>query len=251
MQIQSSTQVALITGAARRIGAAIATQLHAAGMNVIIHYHTSRAAAEQLCAALNLVRPNSSIALGAALTDFAAIKPLISQAVDSWGRLDVLVNNASCFYPTPMNADISAATWDDIMHCNLRAPFFLAQAAAPHLRQQGGAIVNITDIHAASPMRDYAVYCIAKSGLVMMTKALAKELGPEIRVNAVAPGAIAWPEGENALDDAAKQKIIQRTALLRHGVLEDIAKTVLFLARDADYMTGQVLNVDGGRSLFI
>ncbi len=251
MQKQSSTQVALITGAARRIGAAIARQLHAAGMNVIIHYHTSRAAAEKLCAELNHERPNSSIALAAALTEFASVKPLIAQAVDCWGRLDVLINNASCFYPTPLNEDISLAAWDELINCNLRAPFFLAQAAAAHLRQHAGSIINITDIHAASPMRDYSVYCIAKSGLVMMTKSLAKELGPAIRVNAVAPGAIIWPEGENVLDETAKQKIIQRTALLRHGVPADIAKAVLFLVRDADYMTGQVLNVDGGRTLFI
>lgn len=243
-----SGKVALITGAARRIGAEIGKQLHEAGMNIVLHYNSSEEEAISLCEQLNQRRKNSAAAIRADLQDAESGSALIKQAVKVWGGLDVLVNNASRFYRTQVGK-VTEYAWDDLMNSNLRAPFFLAQAAAPFLTQTKGVIVNITDIHAERPMRDYAVYCISKSGLLMMTKALAKELGPDVRVNAVAPGSILWPEGENSLSQADKEKLIDRTSLLRQGSGEDIAKAVLFFVRDADYVTGQVLNVDGGRTL--
>ncbi len=241
-------KVALITGAARRIGGEIAKHLHAAGINVVLHYHTSKTAAEQLCAFLNDQRSHSAVTLQADLADFAQLKPLVRHAAQEWGGLDVLVNNASRFYKTPI-AKTTAATWDDLLHSNLRAPYFLSQAAADFLLKRQGCIVNIADVHAERPMQDYSVYCIAKAGVVMLTKALAKELGPVIRVNAVAPGTVMLPEGENELSEELKQKIISKTALRHYGTPEDVAKAVLFLVRDADYVTGEVLAVDGGRSL--
>lgn len=244
----SPRKVALVTGAARRIGAEIARVLHAAGMNVILHYATSVAEATALCQELNAIRPDSAVLLPAPLGAPEAEKALIADAAAIWQRLDVLVNNASRFYRTLVGHTTPDA-WDDLMHINLKVPFFLAQAAAPHLAKQRGSIINITDIHAKRPMREYAVYCISKSALVMLTKALAKELAPEIRVNAVAPGAILWPEGENALSDVNKQKIIDHTLLHHAGCPHDIAKAVLYLAQDANYMTGEMLVIDGGRLL--
>lgn len=243
-----SSKVALITGAARRIGAEIARILHEAGMNIALHYNASEEEAIDLCEQLNQKRKHSATAIRADLQEAESEKALVQQAVEVWGRLDVLVNNASRFYQTPLG-EVTVYAWDDLMNSNLKAPFFLAQAAAPFLTKTQGNIINITDIHAERPLRDYSVYCISKSGLLMMTKVLAKELGPAIRVNGVAPGAILWPEGKNTLSEAEKQKIIEHTVLLRPGHSTDIAKAVLFFVRDAEYVTGQILDVDGGRML--
>lgn len=252
MQEQSNTtlKVALITGAARRIGAEIARILHQSGINIVLHFHTSGEEAKTLCSEFNALRAHSAIALAADLFNLSEMNELVHKAAKVWGRLDILVNNASRFNKTHIGS-VTEDTWDDLLNSNLKAPFFMSQAAAPHLKKNQGCIVNITDIHGETPMRDYAVYCISKAGLIMQTKALAKELSPEIRVNAVSPGAIAWPEGENKLTNELKQKIIQRTALGRHGSPSDIAKAVLYLVRDADYVTGQIIEVDGGRGLSI
>lgn len=243
-------KVALITGAARRIGAEIAHTLHAAGMNVVLHYHRSETEAQRLCHVFNEQRPHSASLVQADLLDIANLENVVKQAVHEWGHLDILINNASRFQKTAVG-HVTQEIWDDLLNSNLKAPFFLAQAAASHLQKQHGCIVNITDVHAERPMRDYGVYCISKAGLVMMTQTLAKELGPQVRVNAVSPGTVAWPEGDNTLDEASKEKILSRTALHRHGTPKDIAKAVLFLVQDADYITGEVLAVDGGRLLSI
>lgn len=240
------TKVALITGAARRVGAVIARTLHAKGMNVIIHYDKSKAEALQLYETLNAQRPNSAAVLAAELTQSNACVTLINAAHKIWGGLDVLVNNASRFYPTKIN-EVSDEQWLDLIDSNLKAPFFLAQAAANYLRASYGCIVNIADIHGAKPLKDYSVYSISKAGLIMLTQSLAKELGPEVRVNAVAPGAVMWPEAENELTTTTKQKIIDSTALKRAGTPQDIAKAVWFFIAEADYITGQFLGVDGGR----
>lgn len=242
------SQVVLITGAARRIGAGIARTLHAAGMKVIIHYKSSETEALQLCEELNASKSKSAAVLKADLSNFSELDVVIKQAVNIWGRLDVLVNNASSFYKTELGS-ITEFQWNDLLDINLKAPFFLAQSAAPFLKKQRGCIVNIADIHAERPVKEYPVYCISKAGLVMLTKTLAKELGHDIRVNAVSPGAILWPEGENDLSETLKQKILHRVTLGRHGEPTDIAKAVLYFIRDADYVTGQVLAVDGGRCL--
>ena len=197
-----------------------------------------------------LKRANSAVALPADLLNVLEMNELVHKAAEAWGGLDILVNNASRFHKTHVGL-VTEEIWDDLLNSNLKAPFFMAQAAVPHLKKNQGCIVNIADIHGETPMRDYAVYCMSKAGLIMQTKALAKELSPEIRVNAVSPGAIAWPEGENNLTNELKQKIIQRTALGRHGSPHDIAKAVLYLVRDADYVTGQIIEVDGGRGLSI
>ncbi|MBX3708260.1 MAG: pteridine reductase [Gammaproteobacteria bacterium] len=243
-----ASKVALITGAARRIGAEIAVTLHRAGMNIALHYNASEEEATHLCQQLNQKRAHSAVAIQAELIEPESEKTLIQKTLNSWDRLDVLVNNASRFYRTVLG-EVTSYAWEDLMQSNLKAPFFLAQAAAPFLAVSRGCIVNITDIHAERPLREYSVYCISKSGLLMMTKALAKELGPSVRVNAVAPGAILWPEGKSTLSDHEKQKIISQTTLQRAGSPEDIAKAVLFFVRDADYITGQILDVDGGRTL--
>lgn len=243
-----TSKVALITGAARRIGAAIARTLHDAGMNVILHYNASEEEAIHLSDELNAIRPNSAMAIRADLQLLESENALINQATEVWGRLDALINNASRFYRTEIGK-VTEYAWNDLMGSNLKAPFFLSQAAAPQLAKTKGTIVNITDICVEKPLRDYAIYSVSKSGLDMLTKVLAKELGPDIRVNAVAPGSILWPEGKNSLSDSDKQKIINKITLQRAGQPEDIAKAVLFFVRDADYITGQVLMVDGGRML--
>lgn len=240
-------KVALITGAAHRIGATTARTLHAQGMRLVLHYRGSREAAHALQDELNAQRPDTVTLLQADLLAAAGLPKLVKDAAAQWQRLDVLINNASTFYPTPVGT-VTEEQWQDLVGTNLKAPFFLAQSAAPHLRKHNGCIINIVDIHADRPLREYPVYSIAKAGLVMLTKSLASELGPEVRVNAVAPGAILWPEKEE-LDEVAKQRIISRTFLKRQGHPEDIARAVLFLIRDAGYMSGQVLTVDGGRSL--
>jgi pteridine reductase len=240
-----SNKVVLITGAAHRIGATTARMLHAEGMNILLHYRHSRDAAESLQTELNAMRTDSVHLIQADLHDSARLPALVEQAIQIWGRLDVLINNASSFYATPIGT-VTETQWDDLIGSNLKAPFFLSQAAAPYLRQQHGCIVSIVDIHAERPLKEFPVYSMAKAGLVMLTKSLACELGPEVRVNAVAPGAILWPEN---LGEKEKEKIISRTFLKRQGAPDDIARAILYLIRDAGYMSGQVLTVDGGRSL--
>ena len=243
------TKVALVTGAARRIGAAIATTLHAAGMNVVLHYHTSEREAHELCERLNDIRPSSACVLGADLSDLSHLNHFMEKAVAAWERLDLLVNNASRFYRTPIG-EITTQNWDDLLKSNVAAPLFLSQAAAPFLAEQHGSIVNIADVHGMRPMRDYSVYCVTKAALLMVTQSLAKELGPSTRVNAVAPGMMMRPEGENALSHDELKTVHARTILHREGEAEDVAKAVLYLSQ-ADFVTGQVLAVDGGRSLHI
>lgn len=241
-------KVALVTGGARRIGAEIIHSLHQEGMNIVLHYDQSHKEAAELAEALNKVRPHSVVTLAAPLQVVENINFLIKEGVAVWGRLNVLVNNASRFYRTHFG-EVTETAWQDLMDSNLKGPFFLSQAAAPYLAEVNGCIINITDIHAERPLRDYSVYCLSKAGLTMMTKLLAKELGPKVRVNAVAPGAIIWPEGQNELGEDEKNNIVQHTLLKRSGEAQDIANAVLFFVRDATYVTGQILNVDGGRSL--
>lgn len=241
----SDTPVVLITGAAHRIGATTAKLLHQNGMNIVLHYRGSREEAQAVQKELNEQRENSVILIQADLHITNGLSTLIEESVKAWGRLDALINNASSFYPTK----IEKATedhWDDLMGSNLKAPFFLSQAASPHLKKTNGCIINIVDIHAERPLKNFPIYSMAKAGLAMMTKSLACELGPEIRVNGVAPGAILWPEN---LDEVAKQRIVSRTFLKRQGEPNDISKTILYLIKDASYVTGQIIAVDGGRSL--
>lgn len=240
----AESKVVLITGAAQRIGAAIARMLHGEGMNLVLHYRSSRTEALALQRELNARRADSVLLVHADLLAVSGLPTLVNQALEAWGRLDVLVNNASTFYGTPVGR-ITEQAWDDLFGTNARAPLFLAQAAAPHLRARQGCIVNIADIHGDRPLKDHAVYSMAKAALVMMTRALASDLGPQVRVNAVAPGAILWPR--EGVDEVTKQRIVSRTFLKRKGDPQDIAKAVRFLIRDADYMSGQVLTVDGGR----
>jgi pteridine reductase len=238
--------VALVTGAARRVGAEIATQLHAAGADVGVHYRNSGEDAASLVAHLNGLRPDSAAAFRADLLDTASLPALIAAITDWRGGLDILVNNASTFYPTPLG-EITEADWDDLVGSNFKAPLFLSQAAAPSLRERRGSIVNIVDIHAQRPLRDHLVYGPAKAGLAMVTRSLAKALAPEVRVNGVSPGAILWPEG--GMSETAKTSILEQVPLARPGDPADIAGCVLYLVRDATYVTGQILAVDGGRSI--
>jgi pteridine reductase len=242
-----NSPVILITGAARRVGAEIARTLHAAGACVAIHYRASTLEAEALVAVLNGQRRNSAAAFAADMLDVAALPTLIDDVIRHFGRLDGLINNASSFYPTKVGA-VDTAVWDDLLGSNLKAPLFLAQAAAPHLTATQGCIVNITDIHAERPLKGYPVYCAAKGGLLNLTRSLAIELAPAVRVNAVAPGAIQWPENESDFPPAEQTAIIEHTLLKRVGSPADIARTVKFLVLDAPYITGQVINVDGGRT---
>ena len=239
-------RVVLITGAAHRIGATTARTLHDAGANIVLHYKSSQIAAKALALELNSKRENSAQLAQGDLLDLKCLTGIVEQANSYWGRLDVLINNASTFYPTPVGL-VNEEQWDELLGSNLKAPFFLAQAAASYLKIHNGCIVNIVDIHADRPLKLYPVYSIAKAGLVMMTKAMATELGPEVRVNAVAPGAILWPEHE--MDEVVKNKILSRTLLKRQGSPSDIASAILYLVRDAGYVSGQVITVDGGRSI--
>jgi len=236
----------LITGGARRLGAAIARLLHAHGANVLIHYRGSRAAAERLAGDLNRVRSHSAALYGADLLDLEALPGIVAATLAAFGRLDVLVNNASTFYPTPLGA-VTPAAFEDLIGSNLRAPLFLTQAAASALRLRRGLVLNMVDIHAFRPLKRHPVYSAAKAGLVMLTQSLARELGPEVRVNAIAPGPVLWPEGE--MDQDLRAHIIERTALKRMGTPDDVARAALFFVRDAPYVTGQVLTVDGGRTV--
>lgn len=244
----AGTKCALITGAAKRIGAMTARLLHQAGYNVIIHCRLSHQAADDLADEFNSLRTNSAKIILGDLNDETIYINLIHQAHRCWGRLDVLVNNASSFYPTPVGS-ITMDDWNNLVNSNMKAPLFLSQAAAPHLRETQGCIINMVDVHAQRPMKEHPVYCAAKAGLSMITLSLAKELGPKVRVNGVAPGAILWPDNE--MPNHTKQLILERTALKRPGEPMDIAKTILFLVRDAQYITGQIIAVDGGRTLNI
>jgi pteridine reductase len=239
-------QVVLITGGARRVGAEIARTLHSAGANVLIHYRSSAAAAIALADHFNQVRPRSAAIYAAHLLTAEAPEKLVAMTLKEFGRLDILINNASSFYATPVGF-ITLPQWDDLMGSNLKAPLFLSQAAAPWLRAQRGLIINMIDIHAFRPLKAHPVYSAAKAGLAMLTRALARELGPEIRVNGIAPGPVLWPEGD--MDGGLKREIIDKTALKRHGTPADVARTALFLAQDAPYITGQIIAVDGGRSI--
>jgi pteridine reductase len=237
----------LITGAAKRIGAACARLLHSEGGNIVLHYRSSKDDALLLCNELNQKRPDSAKMIQADLLNMHELEAVAREAAWAWGGIDVLINNASAFYPTAVN-DVSEWQWDELLGSNLKAPFFLAKSLAETLTDNKGCIVNIVDIHAERGLKGYPVYSIAKAGLAAMTRVLAKELGPVVRVNAVSPGAILWPESE--LSEQDKVEILQRIILKRRGEPLDIAKAVLFLIKDADYMTGQILTVDGGRTLF-
>ena len=237
---------ALVTGAGKRIGATIARTLHAAGANVAVHYFRSAADADRVVAELNEQRASSAIAVGGDIREIAVVERVVADVVKHAGRLDILVNNASTFYPTPLGT-VTEEHWHDLVGSNLKAPLFLAQAALPHLKAARGSIVNIVDIHAQRPLRNYVVYGAAKAGLAMLTRSLAKDLAPEIRVNGVAPGAILWPE--SGVPESVQQTILKQVPLKRTGSPEDIASAVLYLVRDATYVTGQILAVDGGRSI--
>ncbi len=239
-------KTALVTGAAKRVGRAIALELHTAGANLVVHYREAAAAAQALVDDMNAKRVGSAISLQADLLDGEACSTLVENSTAHFGRLDALVNNASSFFATPLGS-IDESDWLDLIGSNLKAPLFLTQAAAPHLRQTRGAVVNITDIHAERPLAGYPLYCAAKAGLLGLTRALAVELAPEVRVNAVAPGPILWPD-DAVFDAEARERIVNHTLLKRAGSPQDIARTVRFLFNDAAYVTGQVLNVDGGRT---
>ncbi len=239
-------QVVLITGGARRVGAVVASALHGAGAHIMIHYRSSAAAAQELCARLNQTRSGSAAIYAANLVEVDAPEKLVAATLNEFGRIDVLINNASSFYATPVGK-ITFAQWDDLIGSNLKAPLFLSQAAAPSLAQHQGLIINMIDIHASRPLKGHPVYCAAKAGLAMLTRSLARELGPSIRVNGIAPGPVLWPE--EPIDASLQLEIINKTALKRHGTPQDIARTALFLAQDAPYITGQIIAVDGGRSI--
>lgn len=242
-------KVALVTGGARRVGAQIARKLHAQGMNLVIHYRSSEQEAHRLQQELHDIRPESVMLVrGDLLRGPKLSQNLVYETMEAFGRIDVLINNAATFYPTPIGEAVEK-DWEDLIGTNLKAPFFLAQAAAPHLKVGQGCIVNMADIYGERPLKDYSIYSVAKAGLIMLTKTLARELGPEIRVNAVAPGAMLWPE--DGIDEMNKQRMISRTPLKRIGKPDDIAKTVLFLVGDADFITGQVIAVDGGRRVVL
>jgi pteridine reductase len=241
-------KTALVTGASRRVGAAIARRLHAGGASLVLHYRSAEADTAALEAELNAARPKSAARVKAELLAPIAPRALIAAALESFGRLDVLVNNASSFFPVALGA-VEASHWEELIGSNLRAPLFIAQEAAPHLAKAGGAIVNIVDIHAERPLKGYPVYSIAKAGLAALTRSLAIELAPAVRVNGVAPGAIAWPD-DGQFPGAERERIVATTPLGRTGAPEDIAQAVHFLAC-APFVTGQILAVDGGRSIFL
>ncbi len=238
----------LITGGAKRVGAAISRMLHASGANLMIHYRTSSAEARILQAELNLRRPNSVAIIQGDLLNLAILPSLVSETIATFGRLDALINNASSYYATEIG-DINHTQWDDLIGSNLKAPLFLSQAAAPELRKHEGCIINITDMHVERPKKGYVVYSVAKAGLVTLTKSLAQELAPEVRVNAVAPGPVLWPVDNPQFDEVYRKRVISQTLLKRIGEGNDVAKAVRFLIQDAPFITGQVIAVDGGRSV--
>jgi pteridine reductase len=240
----------LVTGGAKRVGAQIVRQLHAAGWNIMLHYRSSASDAHALASKLNLQRPQSVALAQADLLNIAGLPVLIQQTIAQFGRLDALVNNASSFFPTKVG-DITEDAWADLIGSNVKAPLFLAQAAAAELKKSQGCIVSIADIHVERPMRDHVVYTIGKAGLVAMTRALARDLAPDVRVNAVAPGANVWPDEDSVFDEVHRQRIISSIPLKRVGEPEDLARTILFLIDSAPYITGQIINVDGGRSVYL
>jgi len=245
---EASRPVALITGAARRIGATIARRLHAAGYDLALHCRHSRSELDALIAELERERARSTLALQADLQEIDRIDALIAATIARYGRLDALINNASAFFPTPVG-EATLAQWEALFGANVRAPFFLAQAAAPHLAARGGAIVNIVDIYAERPLPQHPIYSMSKAALGMMTKALARELAPAVRVNGVAPGAVLWPESGKSYAD--QEELIARTPLQRAGAPDDVASAVLWLLGDAPFVTGEIVRVDGGRHLSI
>jgi pteridine reductase len=239
-------QWGLITGAGKRIGACIAELLHQHGMNIALHYRGSASAASELAARLNAIRPDSALTVQADLLDTSQLGPLVERVITRAQRLDLLLNNASTFYPTPLDT-VSEEQWDDLVGTNLKAPLFLAKAAAPHLRKTGGTIINMIDIHGQRPLRNHIIYGPAKAGLAMLTRSLARDLAPNVRVNGVSPGAILWPD--EGLPQKTADVIVRQIPLNRTGEPTDIAKTILFLVKDAPYITGQIIAVDGGRSI--
>jgi len=243
-------KVILITGGAKRVGASICRELHAHGANLMIHYNTSKQEARSLQAALNLQRPDSVAIIQGDLLNIAIMPTLVNETVNQFGKLDILINNASTYRPTEVG-NINEENWEDLVGSNLKAPMFLAQAAAVELKKNQGCIVNITDMHIEHPKKGYVVYSVAKAGLVTLTKSLAQELSPEVRVNAVAPGPVLWPDNNPQFDEVYRQRVISQTLLKRVGEPTDVAKAVKFLAADAPYITGHVLAVDGGRSINI
>lgn len=248
MSDSSSNPVVLITGGARRIGACIARHLHQLGYKIALHHRNSVQEAKALAADLNQLRANSVITIYGDLNQLNEIQQVVDAAVAHWGRLDAVINNASSFYPTPLGS-VTQEQWDDLLNSNLKAPFFIAQAAAKALQISHGCIINIADIYADRPLKDHPVYCAAKAGNVMLTKSLARELAPEVRVNGIAPGAILWPEQNDEQQQNKQQNILDRIPLARQGDPGDIAKAVEFLLAQAPYITGQIITVDGGRSL--
>ena len=248
MDPHSQQKVVLITGGAKRVGAAICRLLHASGANLMIHYRNSVNEARALQSEFNLQRPNSAAIIQADLLTLPALPGLVQETIRHFGRLDVLINNASSYYPTELG-QIDEQQWHDLTGSNLQAPLFLAQAAANELRRRRGCIVNITDMHVERPKKGYIVYSVAKAGLVTLTKSLAHELAPEVRVNAVAPGPVLWPEDNPQFDEVYRQRVISQTLLKRIGESDDVARAVRFLIDDAPFITGQVIAVDGGRSL--
>ncbi len=248
MESTITNKVVLITGGAKRVGAAICRLLHTEGMNLMIHYKSSLNEARALQAELNLQRPNSVAIIQGDLLNIARLPNLIAETINHFGHLDVLINNASTYYASEIG-DIDESKWLDLIGSNLKAPLFLSQAAATELRKNNGCIINITDMHVGRPKKGYIVYSVAKAGLVTLTKSLAHELSPEVRVNAVAPGPVQWPENNPQFDEVYRQRVINQTLLKRVGEAEDVAKAVKFLIADAPFITGHVLAVDGGRSL--
>lgn len=246
MALPLQDKVILITGGARRVGAAICRRLHAAGASLLVHYRSSAIEARALQVELDAQRADGVALLQADLLKVSNAAELVKGALKRFGRLDALINNASSFYPTPVG-EISEKAWDDLVGTNLKAPLFLAQAAAAELRKNHGCIVNIVDIHAELPMRNHAVYTAAKGGLLALTRALARDLGPEVRVNGISPGTILWPEDDAWKDEVARQRVINQTVLKRIGEPDDIARAVEFLVAESPFITGQVLAVDGGR----
>jgi pteridine reductase len=242
-------KVVLVTGGAKRVGAVICRRLHGAGASLMLHYRASAGEARLLQAELNHARADSVALIQADLLDLVKLPAIVEQTLQTFGRLDALVNNASSFFQTPVGG-IQASDWDDLVGTNVKAPLFLAQAAAAELRQRHGSIVNITDLHAERPLKNYVVYSVAKAGLIGLTRSLARELAPEVRVNAVAPGPILWPD-DASFDELSRQRIISHTPLRREGAPEDIARAVHYLLAHAGYVTGETIHVDGGRHIAI
>jgi len=241
-------KVALVTGSARRLGAAAVERLHNAGATVVVHYRNSSDEAKKISKKLNHIRADSCYLQQADLANMEVLPIMIDDIIKQVGRLDILVNNASSFFPTPIG-EVTEDHWENLMGSNLKAPLFLSQAAAPHLIKVNGCIINMIDVHGFRPLENHTVYSAAKAGLLMLTQSLARELAPNVRVNGVAPGAILWPENETAVMRSEHQVLLEKTCLKKEGVPDDIAKAILFLAKDADYITGHVIPVDGGRLL--